>query len=83
MCQGCLKAVNKHYPHLNDREQGELLMGATCFPFGKPEQVEEQLAQLRRVTDGSLGHALWWAERDTERQMRWAQIREQIFGVPT
>ena len=62
MCQKCLKAIQKYYPHLNDSEQRELLVGATCFPFGSPKMVEEQLAELREKTDGSLRAALKMVE---------------------
>ena len=63
MCQKCVDACLKHYPLLTAEEWGELLMGATCFPFGSPEQVEEQLAELKKNTDGTLGSAIAWVEQ--------------------
>lgn len=70
MCQKCVDAAKRHYPQLNDREIGILLFEATCFPFGSPEQVEEQLVSLKAKTDGSLGAALQLADEETDMAMR-------------
>ena len=62
MCQKCVDAVRLHYPQLPEKDYGSFLMGATCFPFGEPEQVAEQLATTRRNTDGSVEAAYAYSE---------------------
>ena len=69
MCQQCLDIAKKHYPQLNDCDIAELLISGTCFPFGTPEQVEEQLIHAKSVTDGSLGAALSLADTEMDEAM--------------
>ena len=38
--------VRKHFPEAEDEYVDYLLWEKTCFPFGKPEQVEKQLIDL-------------------------------------
>ena len=64
MCQQCLEAVKREYPALDTKETEELLWGATCFPFGTLEQVEQQVRDLKQNTDGSLGQALALADEE-------------------
>ena len=70
MCEQCALAVEWHYPNLTDEERGEVLMSATCFPFGSPELIEEQLVELKEKTDGTLRGALVFASAEMDRQMR-------------
>ena len=70
MCERCALAVERHYPHLTEAERCEILMGATCFPFGSPESIEEQLVELKEKTDGTLRGALVFASAEMDRQMR-------------
>ena len=70
MCEQCVLAVEWHYPNLTDEERGEVLMSATCFPFGSPELIEEQLVELKEKTDGTLRGALVFANAELDRQMR-------------
>jgi len=65
----CFSAARKHYPKLSKEDHWNLLFGATCYPFGSPEQVEEQLIELRKNTNGTLGHALAYANSQMEAQM--------------
>ena len=58
MCEKCVELVNQYYPDLSEEEQGHLLMSATCFPFGDPEDVERQLKELKEKTDGTLHGAI-------------------------
>ncbi len=44
-------------------------MSATCFPFGSPERIDVQLAELREKTDGTLRGALVFADADLDKQM--------------
>jgi hypothetical protein len=62
MCEKCVEAVKRWYPELPENQWSGLLLGATCFPFGGPEQVEEQLKELREKTDGTLRGALKFAD---------------------
>ena len=61
MCKQCYKLAKKYYPELRDSDLGELLWGATAFPFGGPDIVGRQLAESRRNTDGTLRAALIYA----------------------
>ena len=75
MCEACVLAVEWHYPHLSDEERGEILMSATCFPFGSPEHIEAQLIELKEKTDGTLRGALIFAHDEMDRQMK--EFREK------
>jgi hypothetical protein len=61
MCQKCLDAVKAAFPEMPEAQYGDLLMGATCYPFGSPEQVAQNIAELRGAgivtLDGALGYA--------------------------
>ena len=61
MCQQCIDVVAKHYPNLDENEVGDLLMSATSFPSGTPEEIEKQLLELKENTDGSLDAAINYA----------------------
>lgn len=43
--------VEANFPGLTDKELDSLLWGATCFPFGSPEQICRQLREHRRTID--------------------------------
>ena len=75
MCQKCVDAVKLHYPQLPEKDYGEFLMGVTCFPFGEPEQVAEQLKTLKRNTDGSVGAAYAHSDRQMDIAMAQANPR--------
>lgn len=74
MCQRCVEAIQRHYPHLTEQEGGELLMGATCWPMGTPEMVEKQLIELKEKTDGTLVGALAYADKEL---MAWGKRMER------
>ena len=59
----------KYYPDLSESDWGELLMGATCFPFGSPEMVERQVIELKEKTNGTLGQALAYADTQLRKAM--------------
>lgn len=62
MCQKCVDLVEKYYPSLPREQYGELLVGATCYPLGTPEEVEQNLIEALENTDGSLEGALWYSD---------------------
>ncbi len=68
MCQGCLDAVNRHYPYFTEAEICEILMSCTCYPCGTSEQVEEQLIELKEKTDGTLGGAIAFTNEELDRE---------------
>ena len=63
MCEKCVMAVQWIYSELPWEDQYDLLMGATCFPFGGPMDIAKQLLEVREATDGSLGQALGYADQ--------------------
>lgn len=69
MCQKCVDAVKQHYPQLSEKEYGAFLMGVTCFPFGEHEQVAEQLATMKRNTDGSVAAAYAYSDLVMDMEM--------------
>ena len=83
MCEQCALAVEWHYPHLTDAERGEILMSATCFPFGSPEMIDAQLAELREKTDGTLLGALVFAHAELDRQMTEFKLKQQEHEAVT
>jgi hypothetical protein len=70
MCEKCVEAVKKWYPELPEDQWDDLLMDATCFPFGSPEMVEKQLKELREKTDGTLGGAIIFANEEMDKEYR-------------
>ena len=64
MCEQCYELSVKYYPDFTDEERGELLMGATAYPFAYPDTLEKQLIELREKTDGSLLGALAFADAE-------------------
>jgi hypothetical protein len=75
MCQKCVDAVKRYYPDLPESDYGTLLLGATAFPFGGPDIIEKQLAEVLAASDGTLDGALAYAEREMDKAM--AEGREQ------
>ena len=73
MSQQTFDLVKKYYPHLSDEDLGDLLMEATCFPFGSLEQVEKNLIELIENTDGTLEGAFIFANEKLDRQ--WAEYK--------
>lgn len=76
MCQKCVDAVKLYYPKLPEKKYGDFLFGTTCFPFGEPERVAEQLATMKRDTDGSVEAAYVYAERTTDMAMAGFELTE-------
>ena len=70
MCEKCVEAATRYFPNLSEHEIGELLMGATAFPFGDAEYIEKQLAELKEKTDGTLDGALTYAANQLHEDMR-------------
>jgi hypothetical protein len=75
MCQKCLDAVRRWFPEIGENDIGELLWGATCFPFGGPEQVEEQLRKMHDKGLTTADEAMAYSDSEMERQMREAQAQ--------
>ena len=73
MCQQCLNHARRIFPSLPESDIGELLFGATAFPFAEPGTIERQLLELKEQTDGTLNgmlafadHELWEAMKEVE-----------------
>lgn len=80
MCKICVENVRKILPKIDDGQFAinRLLMGATCFPFGSPGQVESQLKELAEKTDGTLKECLDFAERELDVAMAKMKAEESV-----
>lgn len=70
MCEKCDRLINEYYPNLSDSDKYELLMGATCFPFCRPETLKIQLEELKEKTDGTLIAALCYADEQMDEEYK-------------
>ncbi len=55
------EACQRHYPDITVDQAGNLLMNATCYPFGTVEQVEQNLKDAVANTDGTIQAAIFYA----------------------
>ena len=69
MCNICADALSKHYPHLSEEEQMELLFTSTAFPFGDGDYIAKQIEEIRNNTDGSLAQARAWMDAKVDKAM--------------
>ena len=69
MCQQCLAACRKYYPDIPENEIQSFLMGATCYPFGSPDDVAADLKRAAANTDGTIQGAIAFVEEEIERAM--------------
>ena len=69
MCQKCVDAVKKYWPNLPEDKWDSLLWGATCFPAGEPEQVEQQLQELAEQSGCDFDKAMAIANMESEKAM--------------
>lgn len=70
MCMKCVQIVSLHYPYLSDEDKGELLWSATAFPFGSPQQLQDQIVELVANTDGTLRSAINYAHDQQDAQIK-------------
>lgn len=66
MCQKCFDAVILHLPKIPEDKISSVLMNATCFPFGSPENVESNILELKQNTDGSYNQILSYAKKQLD-----------------
>jgi len=64
MCVTCFNALQKHFPLLTGEQRVDLAWCCTCFPAGDGEQVEQQLAELERKSNGSFEDAMEISHRE-------------------
>lgn len=58
MCEICVNNIKEIYPELSEEDACDLLMSATSFPFGNPEDIRKRLLYLKENTDGTFGAAM-------------------------
>lgn len=65
MCEKCVEACRKIFPEVPDEDMCNFLMGTTCYPFGGPEDVAQQLASNReRMTTSDWQECYTIADAD-------------------
>lgn len=69
MCQKCVDAVQEYYPDCPQQMMGDFLFAATCFPFGTPEKVREQLANMRARGQDTWRKALAYTDEQVTQAM--------------
>ena len=78
----CALAVKKHFPSLTPRQQRDILWCGTSFPAGCGEQVDKQLAELERRSNGNYEDAIRIAhEESDETWERYRPLREEWHRV--
>lgn len=78
MCEKCKEAIDKYWTGLPEPLIGELLMNATCFPFGDHNMVAKQLRQMSRRSNQNVEKAIILAHRDLDCQMKIMKRLEEI-----
>ena len=78
MCEKCVDAVKQYWPSLPENQYGNLLYGATSFPFGDHEQVCKQVKELAEQTGCNLDQAIAIACEEMDREMKAARDTETI-----
>ncbi len=58
MCHKCVEAVRKHLPKIKEEDIGGLLISATSYPFGGPNDIEKEVMTIAKETDGTIGAAM-------------------------
>jgi hypothetical protein len=79
MCQQCVDVCREIFPEVPDDEMGDFLFGTTCFPFGEPAQVREQLVDLRsKMATDDWHECFAIADQEVHEEMKAAE--EQMKG---
>ena len=58
MCQTCVDAIKRYWPDLPEAQWGDLLMSATCWPFGDGAQVAAMVKQKAAQSGCDLQRAI-------------------------
>ena len=70
MCVKCVEAVREFFPAVAEKDYGELLYNATCYPFGGPEDVARQLREMYHLGITTVDAACAYACDETDKAMR-------------
>jgi len=66
-------SVRQYWPNASDEEADGILWNCTCFPFGAPEKIKEQLSNLARRSGGNVSRAQVLAFKDLEKALEGAK----------
>jgi len=69
MCERCIEAVREVFPAVPDADMMTLLWAATCYPFGAPEDVRQQLVAMRDAGINTMDEACAYAETAMDKAM--------------
>lgn len=58
MCQLCVDAIKQYWPNLPESDYGDLLMGATSYPFSYGEQTALEIKEMAEESGCDLGMAM-------------------------
>ena len=74
-CKTCFENAEKYFPGHTMQEKSRLLWGATAYPMGCGEHVEQQLKTMSEAVGNDIDKALSWAEQEMSRV--WEETRPQ------
>ncbi len=80
MCIVCWNSVQKHFPLLTKEEQIDILWCGTAYPAGCGEQVDQQLAELTKKSNGSFEDAMEISHREFDEI--WERTRSERENYP-
>ena len=70
MCKVCFENVAIKLPKVAADKRHSLLMSATCYGLGSIEDVDKQLDELARETDGTYEACVCFANRKMDEDIR-------------
>lgn len=81
MCQRCVDVIAKYWPDLPKEQWSDLLWGATAFPAGDHELIEQQVKEMAERTNCDLQMALAIADTEMDAAMRELRKNDRAEGA--
>ncbi len=68
-CLKCEAIVEKLLPKVSKNARHQLLLACTCFPLGSCAEVQRQVRELAKNSDGTFSGCFDLAQAEAEKQM--------------
>lgn len=82
MCEACVESVRRYFPDATDANLADLLICATPFPAGGPQDVERCLREAHEAGCATVPEAIVWASEQMDRDMEAANPPRFTRGGP-